>query len=177
MNHGIISIRYAKALLAFGEDTGAEERLYRETDMLAQTFAGNQELKEVLQNPVLPASKKISLLDTAAGGNISPQLTRFIRLLIKNKRLALLHFICLMYGDLYRKERHIQQACLITATPLAAETEAQLRSRLEKFTTDTLEFSTKVKPGLIGGFSFYYDTYRLDASIASRLRLIREKLM
>lgn len=177
MNNGIISIRYAKALLAFGKDTGTEEQLYQETDMLAHTFASNKELEEVLQNPILPASKKISLVDTAAGGNISTQLTRFIHLLIKNKRLGLLHFICLMYGDLYRKERHIQKACLVTATPLSEEMETQLRNRLGKLTTDTLEFSTKVKPELTGGFAFYYDTYRLDASIASRLRLIREKLM
>lgn len=177
MNNGIISIRYAKALRAFGRDTKSEDVLYKETGTVANSFTTCPELREVLSNPILSATKKIKLIEAAAGGNISKEFTRFIQLLMQNKRLHLLQFICLMYGDLYREERHIQKACLITATALSPETEMQLRRQLEKLTKDTLEFQLKVKPDLIGGFTFYYDTYRLDASIASRLRVIREKLM
>lgn len=176
MNSGIISIRYAKALLAFGKNKGTEETIYQETGLVASNFESQPGLKEALDNPVVPASKKIALIITASGGKIGQEFMRFIQLVIKNKRLHLLQSICLMYGDLYRKERHIQKACLITASPLSPEAEIQLRQQLEKLTTDTLEFRTKVKSSLIGGFAFYYDTYRLDASIASRLRTIREKL-
>ncbi|WP_106831822.1 F0F1 ATP synthase subunit delta [Parabacteroides pacaensis] len=176
MNSGIISIRYAKALLAFGKDKGSEETIYQETGLLARSFEAQPGLKDALANPVVPVSKKTALIITGSGGKISQEFMRFIQLIVKNKRLHLLQSICLMYGDLYRKERHIQEACLITASPLSPEAETQLRQQLEKLTTDTLEFRTKVKPSLIGGFAFYYDTYRLDASIASRLQAIRKKL-
>ncbi|MCC8172124.1 MAG: F0F1 ATP synthase subunit delta [Parabacteroides sp.] len=176
MNSGIISKRYAKALLAFGKDRKAEDELYARTEVLARSFADNPELCEALDNPVLPGSRKKELIRVAAGGTVSRELDRFVDLLIRNKRLPLLHSVCLVYGDLYRQEKHIRKALLVTAVPLPPETEEHLQQRLETLTPDTLEFHSRVKPELIGGYMFYYDTYRLDASLASHLRAIREKL-
>lgn len=176
MNHGIISIRYAKALLAFGKDTGTEDDLYEKTTRLAQNMVAQPALTTALANPILPASRKKELLRIAAEGAASNPFDKFIQLLIRNKRLSLLQSVCLMYGDLYREEKHIRKALLITAAPLPAETENRLQKQMKTLTTDTLEFHTRVKPGLIGGYMFYYDTFRLDASVASRLRAIREKL-
>lgn len=176
MNSGIISIRYAKALLAYGNESGSAETLYRETGRLADSFAVRPELSDALANPVLSEAKKIGLIHVAAGGAVSQAFERFIRLLTRNRRLPLLRWISLMYGDLYRREKHVVQARLVTAADLPAGTEAALEERLAALTADTLEIRTEVKPALIGGYRFYYDTYRLDASVASRLRTIREKL-
>lgn len=176
MNSGIISKRYAKALLAFGKDRKTEDELYARTEVLARSFADNPELCEALDNPVLPYSRKKELIRVAAGGTSGKEFDRFVDLLIRNKRLPLLYSVCLMYGDLYREEKHIRKALLVTAAPLPPETEKQLQERMRMLTPDTLEFHTRVKPELIGGYMFYYDTYRLDASMASCLRSIREKL-
>lgn len=176
MNRGIISNRYAKALLAFGKDRKVEDELYARTEVLARSFADNPELGEALDNPILPPGRKKELIRVAAGGTVSKEFGRFVELLIRNKRLPLLYSVCLVYGDLYRREKHIQKALLVTAAPLPPATENQLQERLAALTPDTLEFHTRIKPELIGGYMFYYDTYRLDASMASRLRSIREKL-
>lgn len=176
MNSGIISKRYAKALLAFGKDRGAEDGLYARTEVLARSFSDNPDLAGALDNPVLPSGRKKELIRVAAGGAVNKEFDRFVDLLIRNKRLPLLHSVCLVYGDLYRQEKHIRKALLVTAAPLPTETEKQLRERMKTLTPDTLQFHAQVKPELIGGYMFYYDTYRLDASVASRLRSIREKL-
>lgn len=177
MNSGIISIRYAKALLAYGNETGTAGELYSETARVALSFTEQPQLAEVLANPVLAERRKIELVRAAAGGSAGESFSRFIRLLLRNKRLHLLRWICLMYGDLYRKEQHILPARLVTAVPLDEPVGAALRQRLESLVPDaTLEIRTQVKPELIGGYRFYYDTYRLDASVISRLRTIREKL-
>lgn len=177
MNSGIISIRYAKALLAYGNETAAADELYRETGRVALSFAEQPELAEALANPVLAGQRKIELVRAAAGGSTGKPFDRFVRLLLRNKRLHLLRWICLMYGDLYRKEQHILPARLVTAVGLPETTGAALRKRLESLVPGaTLEILTQVKPVLIGGYRFYYDTYRLDASVVSRLRAIREKL-
>lgn len=177
MNSGIISIRYAKALLAYGNETATAGRLYRETGRVALSFAEQPELAGVLANPVLAERRKIELIRAAAGGSAGESFHRFVRLLLRNKRLHLLRWVCLMYGDLYRKEQHILPARLVTAAALPEAVGAALGKRLESLVPGaTLEISTQIKPGLIGGYRFYYDTYRLDASVVSRLRTIREKL-
>ena len=36
----------------------------------------------------------------------------------------------------------------------------------------TVEFNTEVDPSIIGGFILEYDTYRMDASVKSKLNAI-----
>ena len=41
----------------------------------------------------------------------------------------------------------------------------------------TLEFKTSVDPEILGGFIFGLDTYRLDASIATQLKRVKNQFM
>jgi len=58
MNIGIIPMRYAKALFAFAQDKGLEEKVYAEMSTLSQSFAEHSSLKTVLDNPVLKNKDK-----------------------------------------------------------------------------------------------------------------------
>lgn len=40
----------------------------------------------------------------------------------------------------------------------------------------TVEFKTKVDPGVIGGFILEYDTYRMDASVRTKLNDVLTQL-
>ena len=47
---------------------------------------------------------------------------------------------------------------------------------LESNTNGTVEFETEVEPDIIGGFILEYDTYRMDASVKSKLNGILTQL-
>ena len=47
---------------------------------------------------------------------------------------------------------------------------------VEAKTQGTVEFTTEVDPTIIGGFILEYDTYRMDASVKSKLNNILVEL-
>jgi len=51
-----------------------------------------------------------------------------------------------------------------------------MRKVVEAKTQGTVEFETQVDPDIIGGFVLEYDTYRMDASVKSRLNDILNTL-
>ena len=123
MDIGIVSMRYAKALMEYAKSTGTEDRLYTEMRTLSRSFRKHPDLRAALENPVLPVQEKFSLICTAAVGDapVGQELSRFVTLILKNRREAFLQYICLSYLDLYRKSRHIGVAKLTTAVPVSRE--------------------------------------------------------
>ena len=73
MDIGIVSMRYAKALLEYAKSigAGAEETLYREFRMLDRSFRKHPDLRIALENPILTTREKLTLICTAAVGNAS----------------------------------------------------------------------------------------------------------
>ena len=47
---------------------------------------------------------------------------------------------------------------------------------VESKTNGTVEFETEVNPEIIGGFILEYDSYRMDASVKSKLNSILTQL-
>ena len=51
-----------------------------------------------------------------------------------------------------------------------------MRHMVESRTKGIVEFETEVDPEIIGGFVLEYDTYRMDASVKSKLNSILNTL-
>lgn len=177
MNIGIIPMRYAKALFAFSQDKSAEKTVYEEMSLLAKSFAEHSSLRTVIDNPVMNVGDKKKLICTAAGTQVSDVFVRFIELVLHHKREEHLQSIALMYLDIYRKAKNIFIGTLVTATQLSTETKERFRTILMKDTKGTLDFNTSVNPEIIGGFVYCIDTYRLDASVATQLKRVKNQFM
>ena len=54
--------------------------------------------------------------------------------------------------------------------------EQKMRQMVESNTNGTVEFETEVNPDIVGGFILEYDTYRMDASVKTRLNSILKQL-
>lgn len=79
MNTGVVSRRFAKALLAYAKGEGLEDKVYKEVKTLAAHFAEVPALRRAVENPVLERSKKLELLCEASGGkDVSQVMTRFL---------------------------------------------------------------------------------------------------
>ena len=57
-------MRYAKALMAYAEERGAEERLYHELVTLAHSFRTVKGFCAVLDNPIVSVNEKFNLMGT-----------------------------------------------------------------------------------------------------------------
>ena len=177
MELGVISVRYARALLKSALEQKIEDKVYQEMQTLSKSYLQVPELRQTIDNPMLDNGKKESLLVTASGGSgISSLTKRFISLVMAEGRESALQLMAASYITLYRKQKNITRGKLITAVAVTPEIERKMRQRVESRTQGTVEFQTEVNPEIIGGFILEYDTYRMDASIQNQLRQILAQL-
>ena len=175
MNTGLIPVRYAKALLDFANVSKEQDRVYTEAKAIAQSYFQFNELRTVLDNPVLANTEKRKIIILAAGNNVSKPLERFLDMILENNREKHLHEIVLKYIDLYRKQKNIHYGKLTTATEVTPVIESKLMTLIENTTGGTVEMEKVIDPEILGGFMFEVDFVRWDASISGQLRRIRQE--
>ena len=176
MDIGVISVRYARALLKSATDQQLEDAVYQEMQLLAKSYLDVPQLKQTIAGPMLSKDKKEALLLTAVGGSSTPLTKAFIQLVLKEGREPVMQFIANSYVTLYRQQKNIIRGRLITAAQVSAQTEQKMRQMVESKTSGTVEFETEVNPDLIGGFILEYDTFRMDASVKAKLSNILNTL-
>ena len=176
MDIGVISVRYARALLKCSVEANSEKEVYVEMQSLAASYIDVPKLRSTIDNPMLPMSSKEALLSTAVGGKPCEITKAFIGLVLREGRESVMQFMANSYITLYRKRKNIIRGKLITATDIAPAAEQKLRQTVSSKTNGTVEFETEVNPDIIGGFILEYDTYRMDASVKSKLNAILTQL-
>ena len=176
MDLGVISVRYARALLKASAEANVEDKVYSEMQTLAGSYIDVPELRHTLDNPMLLREKKAELLKAACGGDVNDITTRFIELILSEGREGAAQFIANSYVTLYRQQKNIISGTLTTAVPVSEATESKMKAMVQSRSNGTVEFKTKVDPEIIGGFILEYDTYRMDSSVKSQLNNILKKL-
>ena len=169
MDIGLISVRYALALLKGAQQANNETEVYNCMQSLFNAFSRGETFKRAMNNPTLSKGQKSQLLLTVFQNEVPAILKRFITLVLNESREELLQFMAASYITLYRKDKNIISGKLITATEVTPEMEQKMADMIKKKTNGTVEFQTKVDPEIIGGFILEYDTYRMDASVKSEL--------
>ena len=177
MNTGVVSRRFAKALLEFALIKGDENRVYEEVKTLARNYSDVPKLRKAVDNPVLERSKKLALLKEAAGGEgVSDELIRFFELVLEKRRESFLHFMLWSFIDQYREKKNIRIGKLTTAVP-----SPKLVQHLEKLVGDDthscVELETEVDPAIIGGFIIELSGYRVDASVSNQLKRLKNEFI
>lgn len=179
MDIGVISMRYARALIAYATEQGVEDTLYEEFSRLTYSYYEHPELKEVLSNPILPRQEKVKLISVAANGDneSSPEFIRFVKLVLKHRRELYLLFMAYTFLDLYRKKKHIGVGHLVTAVPIDDKTREEIRQISGAYVHAEMELNTYVDPEIEGGFVFLINDYRLDASVATQLKKVKQQFI
>lgn len=176
MDIGVISVRYARALLKSSVEAKIEDKVYHEMATMAKSYIGVPELRHTIDNPMLANEKKQQLLQAAAGLQVSDLTRSFISMVLKEGRANVMQFMANSFVTLYRQHKNVISGKLVTAAPVSAATEQRMRQMVMSKTNGTVEFETEVNPDILGGFILEYDTYRMDASVKSKLNSILSQL-
>ena len=151
MNTGVISSRYARALLRLTTESGSSATVY-------------SQIRAMLDNPdSIPSS-------------LHPDLQKFVSLLVQNHREQYLKFIFNSYVSLYLKQNNMKLATLTTAVP-NPELEQKVRALISEKTGCGLDITVKTDPSLIGGFKLVVDDLLLDASVSAQLDRLRRQFI
>jgi len=150
MNTGIISSRYARALLRFVDETGNGQAVY-------------DQVTQILRDPDTMPRK------------LEPELSRLVALLVKNKRMEEAKQILHRFTEMYNASRGRRLVTLRTAVP-APDLERRVKEMLQERIAGEIILDAEVDPALIGGFVLIIDDKLLDASVSHQLEEIRRQL-
>jgi len=175
MNESQISVRYAKALFQSALEQHQLDNVYNDMEVLTNTCKLD-DFQYMLVVPTLQPSQKIKLMASIFEKHFSKLSISLINLVIENKRETYLPGIARNFRDLYRKERGIRIAKLITAQPVDDSVMDKIRRLIGKAYDSDVELSSSVEEHVIGGFVLTIEDMRYDASVENNLRKIKKQL-
>ena len=175
MNSGVVSMRYAKALLAYSVECGVDDAVYESMKQLLKMVESLKELPVLLRAPLLSCDERVAMICKVMGK--SPVLERFAKLVVKEQREELLPQIARCYAKLYCKEKSLLPVRFITACPLDNELKSSIETRIAIDMGKRVELQNVVDESIIGGYIYEADSRRLDASVSGQLREIRKLLV
>ncbi len=177
MDLGLIARRYARALADYAESNGEMTRTAEEAASLSEAYRRVEELREVLASPVVDADAKLAVVRKALGEELSTSLAGFLRLVIRHHREKWLCFMLPAFIGIYKQRYGIVDMTLTTAAAVDEDFVGRLSAQVESVThSREVRVHRQIDPSLIGGFRFRIDDRLLDASIATQLRRVEQKL-
>jgi F-type H+-transporting ATPase subunit delta len=170
--------RYARALLDVGIKESVDlDRIARELDQFIGLLKQQPALERVMLNPAVPAPRKRAAMEQIVKlTGFALIVSKLLVLLADRDRLALLTEISAAYHEMLAERQNVIRAEITTAEPLSSDRSAALEQTLAKVTGKRVTMKTTVNPGLIGGVIARVGSTVYDASVATQLRKIRERL-
>lgn len=177
MISGSIARRYAKALLAIGVEAKTFEKLGDELKQFAGLM-GNKELRETLENPSYPLSKRKAII-TQLVARLKPSKTMqsFVLLLTDRNRLGALPSIDREYEKMVDIHAGRVRADVTSAMKLNLTDVTRLKQALEKKTGKNVILKQDTDPELIAGMVTQIGSIVYDGSIRTRLEQMRQTLI
>lgn len=169
------ALPYATALVELAEEKGALDAVYQDMQFFYTATKGSEELQLFLNNPIIHSSKKKEVLD-AIFAAFHPVSGLFVKTITQNKRENILFAVSKTFIDIYKHKKGIVPVTLTTAHPLDAKTKEIILSKIDHLVKGDIELTEKVDESLIGGFVVHMQDKRIDASVASQFKELKQRL-
>lgn len=177
MNSGVIASRYAKALLKYVQESGGGDKVYSQTCILGLRLMEIRQLRDFVENHgEISMERKTELLKSALGEELAPELLDFLRLVSSRRRMEFFSRMLYSFIAQYRVANNIKVGRVVTAAPVDGLKE-RLETLFHEKTGADIQIHEKISPEILGGFIFEMDGYRLDASVETQFRRIRNQLI
>lgn len=177
MSHEAVAKRYARAVFELGKESGKLVELSKQMTALGEVFAGSQELRDVLTNPlVADSAREAILIDVGHRLGASETALGTLRVLAQNRRLAALPELARALSRLVDEDTRTLRVTVTSAGPLSDGYLAKLRAELEKVTGQKIDFTVHKDPALIAGVVVQIGDRVIDGSVRAKLQRFRESL-
>jgi F-type H+-transporting ATPase subunit delta len=170
--------RYARAILDVATTESADlETTGRDLDEFVAFFEAQPALQGLLLNPAVPAPRKRAAMEQIAKvSGVTPIVAKVLILLADRDRLVLLKDVATVYRDLLAERQNVVHAEVTSAEPLSDDRIHAIEQRLATLTGKRVSMTAKVDKDIIGGMVARVGSTIYDASIATQLKKIRDRL-
>ena len=141
------------------------------------TWDGSDQLREVFEDPSVPAAQKVATLDKMKGQlRLSPQVRNLLAVLIEHDRIGAVHEVIAEYHKELQTRIGVFQAEVTTARKLNAEDKAALLEQVAKLAKGQVEATFKLDESILGGVVVRIGSTVYDGSILGRVGRLKEEL-
>jgi F-type H+-transporting ATPase subunit delta len=174
---GQVAARYGKSLLQLATESKSEDRVFQEMISLGELVAESDDLKSLLQSPIIKANDKKAILAKVLK-DFSSLTNKFVALLVDKGRENSLSPISQNYIQRYREMKGMAIATVRSAVKLDDKTlskvEKYLKSMLGK---EDIDLTNEIDPDVLGGMVIQFEDKVLDLSVARELKEYRKELI
>jgi F-type H+-transporting ATPase subunit delta len=174
---GAAARRYAQAVFDLAKEAGTLEQWRKDLALLKQLF-GHEGVISALEDPRTSQDAKHKLTEGLLGKQrVEPLAANLVRLLVERDRAHLMPRLVEAFERMYNKEMGIVIAEVTTAVPLDPAHQAQVAQHLATLTgAKTVDLRVKVDPSILGGIVARIGDELIDASVATRLSELAQRI-
>jgi F-type H+-transporting ATPase subunit delta len=169
--------RYARALFALAEETGAVAQVRGELAGVAALFESEPALRNALFRPLHPVAERRAVLRSLCERlSITAAVRNFFAYSIDQRRLVDFAAIRAEFEQLADAAAGLVKARVTAAAPLDDAQRERLQSALAARTGRSVELEVSIDPGLIGGAVATVGNVVFDGSLRTQLSQLRDNL-
>ena len=171
-----VATRYAKSIFDLAIEKKVLEKVVDDAKAFIDISDKNHAFENMLKSPIVTSDKKWTIIERIFP-KMNPMTLTFIKIVIRKNREAVLKKIFQQVVEMYKEKEGILSATVYTATPISERIKKDITAFLHKETNSEIDLKTKVDENMIGGFLLQYEDKLIDASVASQLKSLRNKLI
>ena len=175
MNDSKITVRYSRALFQSSVEKKLLDKVFQDMIIISE-LCRLDEVKEVLDSPVITPSKKKKIFHAILENNIEKITLSLVDLLIKNGRESYLPAVARVFRDNTLKFKGVTETWLTTAVPVNDKIKTQITEMISSVFKTKVELKENIDSGIIGGFILKVNDNYIDASVRNKLRKIKKGL-
>jgi len=169
---------YAEALIQATEAAGQTEAVLEEfASLVDDVFAAMPQFEQVLASGLISHEEKAGLLDRALGGRASRQFLNFLKVVARHERMDCLRPILLQTRKYCDRLRRRVAVTVTSATALEPSSVQKIVAAIGRIVDGAPVLSQAVDSALIGGMVVRVGDTIFDASIATQLQQMRQKMV
>lgn len=175
----VVDLRYARALAAVISDQKLDLIATQgQLNDFANLLEESAELREVLNNPSIPESQKIKVVDALSArlGSSRP-VRNFIAVLMHHQRLHELPQMINAYATIADEDTGVAEVEITTARPLDADNRRLLEQQVARLAGEPrVQATYHEDPSLLGGAVVKLGSTVYDGSVRAQLEQMRQRL-
>jgi F-type H+-transporting ATPase subunit delta len=175
MNDSKISVRYSRALFQLATGKNLLDKVSEDMLFISEVCK-IEEVKEVLDSPIIVPSKKTKIFHGILEKSIEKITLSLVDLLIKNGRESYLPAVARVFRDETLKYKGIMETYLTTAVPVNDKVRNQISELISSVFKTKVELIENIDKEIIGGFILKVNDNFIDASVRNKLRKLRKEL-
>jgi F-type H+-transporting ATPase subunit delta len=174
---GTMEGRYAAALFQTAKTGKALDKVAEDMKNIREMVGDSKEFRTFVYTPGIAADEKMAAV-AQISKKMSPMSQNFLMLLVENKRMDLVTKMIDSFEELYREEKGIKVAKVVTAAEITTAQKKSITQAVQAVEPGKqLTFEYEVQPAMLGGFVVKLGQKVLDYSVSAKIDKMSTQLL